>query len=726
LDVTVEDEQWQSLDPPQRRHRILDAVKRLLLRESQLQPLVLVFEDLHWIDSETQAVLDSLVESLPTARILLLVNYRPEYQHSWGSKTYYSQLRIDPLPPESAGELLQALLGEDANLERLKQLLIERTEGNPFFLEETVRTLVEAKVLTGERGNYRLAKPIEITQVPATVQAVLAARIDRLPPEEKRLLQSAAVVGKDVPFVLLQAIADQSEQELRHGLTRLQAAEFLYETSLFPEIEYTFKHALTHEVAYGSILQERRRALHACIVEAIEKLYSDRQTEQIERLAHHAVRAELWEAAVEYLHQAGNKAAARSATQEAIAYFEQALDALKLLPESRHTIEKTIDIRIDLGPTVISKGGFGGTDVEENYTKARELCERLGNTPRLFPVLWGLARFHDVRGDYKVGREVGEQLLTLAQAGGDSGLLLQAHHELWANLSAVGELLAARTHLEEGFTLYDRHKHRDHAFLYGGHDPGACCGYHAAQVFWLLGYPDQALQRSRDALGLARDLCHPATVVHTLFFAAWFHQYLGERQAVQDRIEEGMSLSTEQGFSRWLGEATFLRGWLLAEEGRQEIGIEQMLKVVTGARGRKSTGRFDAHCAALLAESYGKTGQTSEGLNVVRDAMAIAQQTHSRCYEAELHRIKGELLLTQPASDEREAEACFQNALNVARGQSAKSLELRATMSLSHLWQRQGKTDEARKLLAAIYDWFTEGFDTADLKAAKALLDELA
>jgi predicted ATPase len=402
------------------------------------------------------------------------------------------------------------------------------------------------------------------------------------------------------------------------------------------------------------------------------------------------------------------------------------LDALKLLPESRHTIEKTIDIRIDLGPTVISKGGFGGTDVEENYTKARELCERLGNTPRLFPVLWGLARFHDVRGDYKVGRELGEQLLTFAQAGGDAGLLLQAHHELWANLSAVGELLAARTHLEEGFTLYDRHKHRDHAFLYGGHDPGACCGYHAAQVFWLLGYPDQALQRSRDALGLARDLCHPATVVHTLFFAAWFHQYLGERQAVQDRIEEGMSLSTEQGFSRWLGEATFLRGWLLAEEGRQEIGIEQMLKVVTGARGRKSTGRFDAHCAALLAESYGKTGQTSEGLNVVRDAMAIAQQTHSRCYEAELHRIKGELLLTQPASDEREAEACFQNALNVARGQSAKSLELRATMSLSHLWQRQGKTDEARKLLAAIYDWFTEGFDTADLKAAKALLDELA
>ena len=272
LDVTVEDEQWQSLDPPQRRQLTLGAVKRLLLRESQVQPLLLVFEDLHWIDSETQAVLDSLVEILPTARMLLLVNYRPEYQHSWGSKSYYSQLRIDPLPPESAGELLQALLGNDTSLLPLKPLLIERTEGNPFFLEESVRTLIETNFLTGERGYYRLAKPIQSTQVPATVQAVLAARIDRLPPEEKRLLQSAAVVGKDVPFGLLQAIADQSEEELRHGLTRLQSAEFLYETSLFPEIEYTFKHALTHEVAYGSVLQERRRALHARIVD------SDRET----------------------------------------------------------------------------------------------------------------------------------------------------------------------------------------------------------------------------------------------------------------------------------------------------------------------------------------------------------------------------------------------------------------------------------------------------------------
>jgi len=276
LDVAVGDQQWQNLDPAQRRQRTLDAIKRLLLRESQVQPLLLVIEDLHWIDSETQALLDSLVETLPTARILLLVNYRPEYQHGWGNKTYYSQLRIDPLPPESAGELLQTLLGDEANLLPLKRLLIERTEGNPFFIEESVRTLVEAKLLAGERGNHRLAGPIDSTQLPATVRAVLAARIDRLPPDEKRMLQSAAVIGKDVPLVLLQAVAEPSKEEISRGLIRLQAAEFLYETNLFPEVEYTFKHALTHEVAYGSLLQDRRRALHARIVDAIEKQFSDR------------------------------------------------------------------------------------------------------------------------------------------------------------------------------------------------------------------------------------------------------------------------------------------------------------------------------------------------------------------------------------------------------------------------------------------------------------------
>jgi class 3 adenylate cyclase len=295
LEALPEDSPFLQLDPPQRRQRTLTALKRVLLRESQVQSLLLVFEDLHWIDTETQALLDSLVESVPTARLLLLVNYRPEYQHSWGSKTYYRQLRLDPLPPPSAEALLAALLGHDASLAPLKQDLIERTEGNPFFLEESVRALVETGVLVDERGAYRLAKPLQELQVPDTVQAVLTARIDRLSPEDKRLLQTAAVIGTDVPFTLLRAIADVPEEALHRGLADLQAAEFLYETRLFPTPEYTFKHALTHEVAYGNLLQERRRALHARIVATIEALAGDRLAEQVEHLARHALRGEVWD-----------------------------------------------------------------------------------------------------------------------------------------------------------------------------------------------------------------------------------------------------------------------------------------------------------------------------------------------------------------------------------------------------------------------------------------------
>jgi predicted ATPase len=306
LDVQAEDAAWDALDPSQRRRQTHDAVKRLLLRESQEQPLLLVFEDLHWIDSETQAVLDALLDSLPTARILLLVNYRPEYTHTWGNKSYYTQLRVDPLGQESAEELLTALLGDDPSVKMLYPLLIGRTDGNPFFLEESVRTLVEQRALVGERGAYRLVQDLAALRVPPTVQAILAARIDRLPPEQKRLLQTAAVVGKDVPLALLAAVAELADDELQRGLAALRAAELLYEVSLFPEPEYTFKHALTHEVTYGSLLHDRRKQLHGQIVDAIERLSAARLDEQTELLAHHALRDERWERAAVYCQAAGH------------------------------------------------------------------------------------------------------------------------------------------------------------------------------------------------------------------------------------------------------------------------------------------------------------------------------------------------------------------------------------------------------------------------------------
>ena len=301
---------WQTLDPAQRRRRMLDGVRHLLLREARQRPLLLIFEDLHWIDNETQAVLDSLVEDLGSARILLLATYRPEYQHGWAGKNYYSQLRLDALAGESGSQLLDALLGDDPTLQSLKQLLVNH--GNPFFLEETVRTLVETKALEGSSGSYRLTRPIEAIQVPATVQVILASRIDRLSLEDKHLLQIAAVIGRRVPFSLLRAVADLPDDALRGGLDRLQAAEFVYETGLFPDLEYSFKHAITQEVAYGGILQDRRRELHAQIVSSIETLHHNRLDEQIELLAHHALRGELREKAVAYLLQAGLKAGGHS------------------------------------------------------------------------------------------------------------------------------------------------------------------------------------------------------------------------------------------------------------------------------------------------------------------------------------------------------------------------------------------------------------------------------
>jgi class 3 adenylate cyclase/tetratricopeptide (TPR) repeat protein len=417
LDVPVADVEWTNLDPSQRRRRTLEALKRLLLRESQMQPVLLVVEDLHWIDSETQAFLDLLVDSLPTARLLLLVNYRPEYAHSWGSKTYYQQVRLDTLPMGSAEELLEALLGTGPGFEDLRRLLIGRTQGNPFFLEESVRALVETGALTGERGAHRLAGPIQSLQLPVTAQAILAARVDRLAAGDKRLLQAAAVVGKDVPFPLLEEIAEEPGERLREGLARLQAAEFLYESRLFPELEYTFKHALTHEVAYAGLLQDRRRTLHARILEAMEKLYTDRLDEHVERLAHHAVRGDAQEKAVPYLRQAGNKAGARSALEDARAWYEQALSILEALPVNQSTLEQGFEIRLELRTVLTQLAEL--RPALERLREAEALSERLNDDHRRARVCSVLMTLHTLLGELDEAVETGTRALEMAGRLGD-------------------------------------------------------------------------------------------------------------------------------------------------------------------------------------------------------------------------------------------------------------------------------------------------------------------
>jgi class 3 adenylate cyclase/tetratricopeptide (TPR) repeat protein len=436
LDVPADEVAWQAVDSLQRRQRTLDSVKRLLLRESQQQPLLVIVEDLHWIDGETQSVFESLVESLPTARLCLLVNYRPEYDHLWGRKTYYTQLRLDPLPPESAEELLTALLGSDPALAPLKRLLIERTDGNPFFLEEIVRTLVETGGLVGERGTYGPVNALQAIQVPATVQAILAARIDRLPPDEKTLLQTASVIGKDVPLALLHAITSQPDPDIQRALAHLQSAEFVYETVSSPDPGYTFKHALTHDVAYGSLLQERRRQLHMRVVEAIERLHPGRLVEQAEQLAHHAVRGETWEKAVTYFQQAGAKAMARSAHREAVTCFEQALAALAHLPETRARLEQAIDLRFELRFALSPLGEWDRA--LDHVREAEPLAERLGDPRRLGWTLANMGAPLSVQGHHDRAAEVGERALMIAKASEDVGLQLEAMFNLAFTYGSLG------------------------------------------------------------------------------------------------------------------------------------------------------------------------------------------------------------------------------------------------------------------------------------------------
>ena len=721
LDVLPDDSPFRTLEPPQRRQRALEALKRVLLHENQVQPLLLVFEDLHWIDAETQALLDSLIESLPTARLLLLVNYRPEYQHGWGSKTYYTQLRLDPLSPASAEAVLDALLGQDPSLAPLKRVLIERTEGNPFFLEESVRTLVETGVLVGESGAYRLAQRLPTIQVPATVQAVLAARIDRLPPEEKQLLQAAAVIGTEVPLPLLQAIAELPEAALHRGLAHLQAAEFLYETRLFPERAYTFKHTLTQQVAYQSLLTSTRQRYHQQLARELEARFPETVETQPELLAHHTTEAGLAAQAVGYWQRAGERSTARSAYVEAVVHLTKGLEVLQTLPDTLARARHELDMQLVLGQALRVIKGNSAPEVGHTWTRAHELCQQVGDTLQLAAVLGGLCTFYRTRGESQRACELGEQLLTLAQRLHDPERLAYAHWVLGDALFYLGEFVPARAHLEQALAFLGTPQGRFLTSLSGGVARVTAFGP-TAWVMWLLGYPDQALTRSHEMLTYAQELRHAFGLARALNDMMTLHKLREEAAATQKWAEAALAIVTEQGFGQYLGTVTFTRGWALAAQGRHEEGMAQMRQ---GLAARRAIGaRLTlAEYSARLGEAYGRIGQVEEGLRLLAEALAVVDK--DPWYEAEMHRIKGELLLLQAVPDAPQAEACFQQALAVTRRQQAKSWELRAALSLSRLWQQQGKRTAARELLAPLYSWFTEGFDTPDLQEARALLEDL-
>ena len=714
IDVPVDDASWGRLDPAQRRQQTLDAVRRLLLREAREQPLLVVFDDLHWIDGETQTLLDSLVESLGSARLLLLVNYRPEYQHLWSGKTYYSQMRLDALPAESAGELLDALLGDDPGLAPLKQLLVRR--GNPFFLEETVRTLVETKAVGGERGRYRLTQPVQAIQVPDTVQAMLAARIDRLPPEDKRLLQGASVVGKDVPFALLQAIAELPDEGLRRGLDHLQAAEFLYETGLFPDLEYSFKHALTHEVTYGGLLQERRRELHARIVKAIETLHRDRLGEQIERLAHHALRGELREKAVHYLRQAGLKAAARSALPDARGWFEQALDVLQALPENRPTLEQGFEIRLELRPVLNLLGE--AQRVLERLREAEALAERLNDDRRRGRVCAFMVNIQSQAGELVEALASGTRALEIAGRLGDLRLrilttsYLEQAHFYRGDYARVVELATDNLAALPAEWVYE---------YFGMSAPASVW-----DRFWLvmsfaeLGRFAEAAEHEAEAIRLAEPTHHAYTVVRAYRAAAMLRILKGDWAKARSLVEH--VVRTGNVVLR-LPAAFAASAWALAQLGEASEALnrlregEELVERIAGVGDQGSNYHSLGRACLLL-------GRLDEARRLAD--RAIESSSRHPGFAAHALHLLGDIATHPDRFNAETGEAHYRQALALAEPRSMCPLVAHCHLGLGKLYLRTGNRQQAQEHLTTAITMYREMDMRFWLEQAEARMTPLA
>jgi len=718
LDVPVNDTAWQHLDPPERRERTLDAVKRLLLREAQVQPLLVVFEDLHWIDGETQALLDNLVESLGSARLLLLVNYRPEYVHHWGSKTVYSQLRLDSLPAESAEQLLAALLGPAPEIAPLMRLLVKR--GNPLFLEETVRTMVETGALVGERGAYRLTRPVETLQVPASVQTILAARIDRLPREEKQLLQTAAVLGKDFPYALLAAIADQSDDNLRQGLLHLQEAEFIYETQLFPDLEYTFKHALTHEVSYGSLLQERRKTLHAQIISAIEHLYKDRLSEQVERLAHHAVRGALWEKAALYCRQAGTRALDRSASRESLTHFEQAHAALRELPESRQRIEQRIDVCFDQRNALVALGEF--VRLGQVVDEGRELAESIGDQQRRGWALGYLSVRHNFLGEHARAIEAARSACAIAETVDHLGLRLAANYFLAQALWFSGALPEAADRLRTVIALGNEAPLGERFGIAG--PPAVLARVYLAAVLADLGDFANALGVGEEGLRIAQTIGHPYSEMYARWGLGYSHLRRGDFAAAVRVLEPGLAVCRAAAIRfmlpfiagslgsayLWVGRAA--EAVPLLEEAVEAITAMQML----GLRSLFTT---------FLADAYLALGQDAKAREHAEQALALTRDHQQRGREAWSLKQLGDIYSRAPADAEQEDHA-YQQALTLAKELGMRPLVAHCQFALAKLGRRRRKHEEARTHLTNSIALYTEMDMQFWLEQSQAEMRELA
>ena len=717
LDVVVDAPEWQALDPPQRRRRIIEGVKRLLLQESQVQPLLVLIENLHWIDAGTQAVLDSLIESLPIGRLFLLVSYRPEYQHGWGSKTYYTPLWLHPLRPEAAEALLEGLLGQAVALQPVKRLLLERGEGNPFFLEESVRALVETQVLDGERGAYRLAKPLERIQVPATVQAILAARIDRLPIEEKQLLQSAAVIGREMAFPLLQAIAELPEDALRGGLAHLQKAEFLYETRLYPEPAYAFKHALTHDVAYGSLLQGQRRVLHARIVEAMERLWADRLTTQVEQLAHHALRGAMWEKALVYYRQAGIKATMRSAHREAVECFEQALVAFQHLPETPDTLGQAIDLHFGVRNALLPLGDHGR--IFDHLHIAETLAGSLNDQHRLGRAFAYLAEHFRMTGEPGRSVESGERALALATALGDFDLQVMATFFLGVSYSGLGEYRRAVDYFNKNVASLTGELLRERFGMTGL--PAVLYRTWLVGCLADLGEFDEGRVRGDEAIRFAEAAEHPFSLTQAYYALGTLLLRQGNLPQAIPVLEHGLGLCQAAAILTWFPSLAAALGYAytLSERVSEALPLLQQAVAQDTSRGIAAN---HARRVANLSEAYLLAGRRDEAVDLATSALTFARILQARGNEAYALWLHGEIHAQQEPLAGEAADAYYQQALALAKELEMRPLQAHCHLALGTLSTKRGQLAQARVELSTAIELFHTMGMTFWLPRAQATL----
>ena len=601
------------------------------------------------------------------------------------------------------------------------QQIIDKTDGVPLFVEEQTKAVLESGVLKEANGHYERTGSFSALAIPATLHDSLMARLDRLV-SAKGIAQLGAVMGRQFSYELLEAVSQLAPAMLQRELGRLVDAELLYQRGLPPQATYVFKHALIQDAAYQSLLKSARQQYHQQIAQVLEEQFGETVATQPELVAHHYTEAGLHARAVDYWHKAGQRAIRRSANVEAIAHLQHGLDVLRHLPETPERTHRELTLLLPLGTVLMSTKGYGDPEVEQVYARAQHLCEQVGAASSLFPVLRGLCLFYAVRMELHTAWALGEQLLSMAQRQHDPLLLVEAHRALGVISFWAADMTAATTHFEQGVHWYTPQQHARLVALYG-HDAGVACLSWSAWALWWLGYPEQALARNAAALSLARQHAHPFSLAQALNWATWLHHFRRDGIATHAAAEAVLALATEQGFTMWNAHGTFLRGWSLLAQG-QAAGSAEMRQGLAAYQALGARAMIP-YCCSLLAATAGQAWGTEAEEQVLTEALAVVHQTGERWVEAELYRLQGQLLLQQAVPDAQHSAMCLQKALSIARSQHAKSWELRAAISLARLWQQQGKRQEAHDLLAPVYHWFTEGFDTADLQDAKALLEAL-